>query len=400
MNFKSIIKKYYNKVAKVASRTYKFATLKVIYPLVYNFYKRKPIDEKKVLLIEVRSLSLTDSYAVLDRELKARGDLNISYQFLGETIVNIIGCFKRGLACVKELATAKAAFITDACQITSCVNLRKETRLIQIWHACGAFKKFGFSTALLKFGDSEKRMLKYPYYKNISYITVSSPDIVWAYEEAMNSSTFESKVVPVGVSRTDLFFEDDFVNNAKERVYKAFQKARDKKVILYAPTFRGRVRNARTGMVDIERFHQDLGDEYVLIIKHHPYVKNPPLIDERFDDFAADLSKTCDIEDLLCAADICISDYSSLVFEYSLFERPLIFFAYDIESYNDWRGFYYDYAELTPGPVFTTDEEIIEFIKNIDERFDKQRVIDFKEKFMSACDGNSTRRIIELALKK
>ena len=395
MNVKKVIKKYYN---KAASRIYKFATLKIIYPLFYNLHKRKPIDEKKVLLIEVRSLSLTDSYAVLDRELKARGDLNISYQFLGETIVGVFGCLKRGLACVKELATAKAAFITDACQITSCVNLREETRLIQIWHACGAFKKFGFSTALLKFGDSEKRMLKYPYYKNTAYITVSSPEIVWAYEQAMNSSVFKSKVVPVGVSRTDLFFEKDFIESAKERVYEAFPNARNKKVILYAPTFRGKVRSAGTGMVDVERFYQELGDEYVLIIKHHPYVKNPPMINEEYADFAADLSKTCDIEDLLCTADICISDYSSLVFEYSLFERPLIFFAYDIDSYNDWRGFYYDYDELTPGPVFTTDDEIIDHIKNISERFDRQKIIDFKNKFMSACDGNATSRIIELAL--
>ncbi len=397
MKIKRIFKKYYN---KAASRIYKFATLKVIYPLTYNFYKKKPIDEKKVLLIEVRSLSLTDSYAVLDRELKARDDIKISYQYLGETVVGVFGCLKRGLACIKELATAKAAFITDACQITSCVNLRKETRLIQIWHACGAFKKFGFSTALLKFGDSEKRMLKYPYYKNISYITVSSPEIVWAYEEAMNSKAFKSKVVPVGVSRTDLFFENDFVSRAKERVYEAFPNARDKKVILYAPTFRGKVRSARTGMVDIERFYQELKEDYVLIIKHHPYVKNPPLIDEIYSDFAVDLSKICDIEDLLCTADICISDYSSLVFEYSLFERPIIFFAYDIDSYNDWRGFYYDYDELTPGPVFTTDDEIIDYIKNIGERFDRQKIIDFRDKFMSACDGKATSRIIDLALSE
>ncbi len=395
MKIKRVLKKYYN---KAASRIYKFATLKVIYPFVYNLYKKKPIDEKKVLLIEVRSLTLTDSYAVLDRELKARGDFKISYQYLGETIVGIFGCLKRGLACIKELATAKAAFITDACQITSCVNLRKETRLVQIWHACGAFKKFGFSTALLKFGDSEKRMLKYPYYKNISYITVSSPEVVWAYEQAMNSSRFKSKVVPVGISRTDLFFEKDFINSSRERVYKAFPNARDKKVILYAPTFRGKVRSARTGIIDIEQFYQELSDEYVLIIKHHPYVKDPPIVDENYKEFAADLSKICDIEDLLCVADICISDYSSLVFEYSLFERPLIFFAYDIESYNDWRGFYYDYDELTPGPVFMTDDEIIEYIKHIDERFDRQAVKEFRDKFMSSCDGNATNRIIDLAL--
>ena len=152
-------------------------------------------------------------------------------------------------------------------------------------------------------------------------------------------------------------------------------------------------------MVDIEKFCEALNDEYVLIIKHHPYVKNPPSIDEKYKDFASDLSDDADIEDLLCVADICISDYSSLVFEYSLFERPLIFFAYDIDDYNDWRGFYYDYDKLTPGPVFTENEEIIDYIKNIDERFDKQRIIEFREKFMSACDGNATERIIDLALE-
>lgn len=396
MGIKRFFKRLYH---KTSTRIYKFTTLKVIYPFVYKLNKSKPVDEKKVVLIEVRSLTLTDSYAVLDKELKERGDLNISYQYLGETILGVLGCLKRGIACVKDMADAKAVFITDACQITSCVNLRKETKLMQIWHACGAFKKFGFSTALLKFGDSEKRMIKYPYYKNISYITVSSPSVSWAYEEAMNSKLFNSKVVPTGISRTDLFFDDEFLKSAKERVYEVFPNARDKKVILYAPTFRGKVRRARTGMVDIERFYQAFGDEYVLIIKHHPYVKNPPAIDEMYKDFAVDLSKKADIEDLLCAADICISDYSSLIFEYSLFERPLIFFAYDIENYNDWRGFYYDYDELTPGPVFTENEEIIEYIKNIDTEFDKQVVTKFKDEFMSSCDGNSTKRIIDLALE-
>lgn len=396
MGIKEFFKRVYN---SMASRIYKFATLKVIYPLVYDLNKRKPIDNKKVVLIEVRSLKLTDSYTVLDRELKARGDLNISYQYLGETILGVLGCLKKGIACVKDMSDAKAVFITDACQITSCVDLRKETKLIQLWHACGAFKKFGFSTAILKFGDTEKRMLKYPYYKNISYITVSSPDIMWAYEEAMNSNKFGSKVVPAGVSRTDLFFDDKYLNEARERVYEAFPFAKDKKIILYAPTFRGTVRKAQTAMVDVEKFYQELGNEYVLIIKHHPYVKSPPPIDEKYKDFAVDLSKEISIEDLLCTADICISDYSSLVFEYSLFERPLIFFAYDINEYNDWRGFYYDYDELTPGPVFTKNEEIIDYIKNIDIRFDKQKITMFRDKFMSACDGNATRRIIDMALE-
>jgi len=109
-----------------------------------------------------------------------------------------------------------------------------------------------------------------------------------------------------------------------------------------------------------------------------------------------DITKDLDIEQLLCVSDICISDYSSLIFEYSLFERPMIFYAYDLDNYFDWRGFYYNYDELTPGPIVTSTEEIIDYIQNLDTRFDKAEVHAFREKFMSACDGHATDRIVEL----
>ena len=102
------------------------------------------------------------------------------------------------------------------------------------------------------------------------------------------------------------------------------------------------------------------------------------------------------IEELLFVADICISDYSSLVFEYSLFEKPMIFFAFDLDNYYDWRGFYYDYKEFVPGPIYTTTEEMIDYIKHIDTKFDKQKVKQFRDKFMSACDGHATERIMKL----
>ena len=88
-------------------------------------------------------------------------------------------------------------------------------------------------------------------------------------------------------------------------------EAKDKKVILYAPTFRGHVATAKSpDKIDFERFYQELGDEYVIVCKHHPFVKKPPVIPEELQHFARDLTKDLSIEDLLCSADICISDYS------------------------------------------------------------------------------------------
>jgi CDP-ribitol ribitolphosphotransferase len=204
-------------------------------------------------------------------------------------------------------------------------------------------------------------------------------------------------VKATGVSRTDLFYDSEFVESRRQKLYEIMPEAKDKKVILYAPTFRGHVATAKSpDKIDFERFYQELGDEYVIVCKHHPFVKKPPVIPEELQHFARDLTKDLSIEDLLCSADICISDYSSLVFEYSLFEKPMIFYAYDYDNYCDWRGFYYDYSEFTPGPVVQTEDELLDSIKNIDTQFDKQRVIDFKEKFMGSCDGHATERIIEL----
>ena len=134
-----------------------------------------------------------------------------------------------------------------------------------------------------------------------------------------------------------------------------------------------------------------------MIFKHHPLVKKLPEIPEELNGtFAIDATRSMTIEDLLCVSDICISDYSSLVFEYSLFERPMLFFAYDLDEYFDWRGFYYDYNELTPGPVCKMNDEMIDYISHLEERFDRQKVIDFKEKFMRSCDGHATDRILHM----
>ena len=102
------------------------------------------------------------------------------------------------------------------------------------------------------------------------------------------------------------------------------------------------------------------------------------------------------IEDLICVSDVCISDYSSLIFEYALFERPMLFFAYDLDNYFDWRGFYYPYDELAPGPIVTTNKEIVAYIQSLKGGFDPTRVRQFKEKFMGACDGHATEKILKL----
>lgn len=390
------IKKLYWQTRKKVGQILMF---RIVFPLGYKHYiKGKKIKRKKAVFVEVRFDEITDSFRLVYDRMKADG-FDVHEQFIENIKPGKWGYIKRCLRMLEDISDAHYVFLNDACNVTSCIPLRKGTKIYQLWHACGAFKKFGMSTAELIFGDNRKTLEKYPNYGNLSYVTVSSPEVIWAYEEAMNLKDTKTQVVATGVSRTDVFYDQHFIEQSKAVVYSVCPAAENKKIILYAPTFRGRVAKAESpDCLDIPAMKRALGDEYVLLIKHHPFVKQPPVVPEDCADFAMDVTKSLEIDQLLCASDVCVSDYSSLIFEYSLFERPMIFFAYDLDDYFDWRGFYYNYDELTPGPVVKETEEIIDYIRHLDVRFDQAQVHAFKEKFMSSCDGHATDRIMALVL--
>lgn len=397
---RSVYWKLKRKIRGIISKGYRFYTLRLLYPKIYKSGLKQPINDGKVVFVEVRSPEISDSFRLLYDELKENYSLDIREHFLGTSFVPRRENIKRTKAMIKDIADARYVFLNESTNVLSFLPMREETVVTQLWHACGAFKKFGMSTADLLFGDDRKTLEKYPYHKNYTYATVSSPEVVWAYEEAMGYKDKKGVVVPVGVSRTDYFFKDDVKEKAYEKLYKLFPEAKNKKVILYAPTFRGRVASAKTpDLLDVEMFRENFQDKYVLIFKHHPFVKNRPEIPKGCEEFAKDLTDDMAIEELLIVSDICISDYSSLVFEYSLFERPMIFFAYDLDEYYDWRGFYYNFKDFVPGPIYYDNESMVKYINDVENSFDVKQVIDFRDKFMSACDGRSTKRIMKLVFE-
>ena len=110
-----------------------------------------------------------------------------------------------------DAATAKYIFVNEASDVLSCVDMRPETIVTQLWHACGAFKKFGMSTAELIFGPNAEELKRHPNNKNYTYVTVSSPEIVWAYAEAMDMKDRQDAIRPVGTSRTDIFYRSETI---------------------------------------------------------------------------------------------------------------------------------------------------------------------------------------------
>lgn len=389
MSAKQAAKRAIKKAIKKAAR---FLSLKIILPGVYARAAKKPVVSGRVIFLEVSADHLTDSFSLLFEEVKRRGKAP-ELICIHDGSVGGVQYLKNCARMLKEIATAQVVFLNEASNVTSCVRLRPETRLVQTWHGCGAFKKFGFSTAELGWGISGREMERYPYYKNQWLVSVSAPEAVAAYQDAMRQPP--GVIRPLGVSRTDVFFDEAYIRRAREALYAHFPQAEGKKVILFAPTFRGTQAKAYTLQPDYAVFSQALAGEYVLVEKHHPFVKKRPGVPAQYTDFARDLTGEMEIGALLCVSDVCISDYSSLVFEYALFERPMVFFAPDLEQYFDERGFYYSYETLTPGPVCRTQEAVLDYILHLEERFERRRVSEFKERFMSACDGHATERILD-----
>ena len=378
---------------------YRTWTLHFLYPRLYKKKSREPVRKEKIVFLEVREKGLSDSFRLLHQALEKRGDYDLRTVCLREGMENRVSVRKRCLRAIEEVCDASVIFVDDSCYFLSSLPLRPETKVIQVWHAAGAFKKFGYSVVDLKFGSDRRELERFPVHRNFSYVTVSSPEVVWAYADAFHMEDRTDCIVPVGISRTDVFFSRSFREKAFERLRGTVPRAEGKKVILYAPTFRGKVAEAASPeFPDFGAAAGAAGDEVIFLCKHHPFVKERPQIPDAWKSFVFDVSDEMTIEDLLIVSDACITDYSSLIFEYSLMTRPMIFYAPDLADYFDWRGFYYPYEEMTPGPVVTDSEGLAKALKDALECFDPSEVEAFRNKFMSSCDGSSTKRILQLAL--
>ena len=183
-----------------------------------------------------------------------------------------------------------------------------------------------------------------------------------------------------------------------KRVLSIYPHLENKKIVLYAPTFRGNSQSdAKMPLnFDIERVANELPEDYILALKTHPFVKDSIEIKNNK---IVDLSDYDIINDILILTDLLITDYSSVVFEYALLERPMIFYADDLENYEHERDFYYKYEDFVPGPIVKNTEELIEVLKT--NNYDYEKIRAFKNKFFDYTDGKSSERFVDkIILKK
>lgn len=283
------------------------------------------------------------------------------------------------------LFTSKVIVTDDYCDYMGRVELKPKQKLIQIWHACGAFKKFGLDFLL---NDRQKEKSIHNQY---DIVCVSSENIRSDYAGAFGIGI--DKIQALGIPRTDMFFDSQLIKGMKEQFFQKYPEFIGKHIILYCPTFREKngIKVANNPQIDWGIFSEALPENTIFLIKNHPRIKDDPLEGNHYQNLLNIEEST---NTLMMVADIMITDYSSVIFECCLLNMPIIFYCPDYDEYE--RDFYLEFPQDTYGDFTISQDELqAAIIKNL-----KSPNIDnlekFKENYMGACDGHSAERIAHL----
>ena len=285
-----------------------------------------------------------------------------------------------------HIATSKVVVLDSYCICISILKHKKSLKVVQMWHAMGSFKKFGYSILDQKEGSSSKIANLMGMHKNYNYVFTSSKACLSNFAEAFNVS--KDKMVVMPLPCVDLLTNLKHINERKKIVLEKYKDINKKKVILYAPTFRKNFDMTE----DINKLIDEVDfTKYNLVIKLHP-LSNVVINDERviFD-------KCFSTIDMAYVSDYVITDYSAVVFEIAILNKPLFFYAFDKETYLDERSFYMNFDKDMPGVISTSAKEIIKAIEK--EKFDLKKIKKFANDNVAKVSGGYTNNISKFILK-
>ncbi|MEU9182977.1 bifunctional glycosyltransferase family 2 protein/CDP-glycerol:glycerophosphate glycerophosphotransferase [Streptomyces sp. NPDC048484] len=268
-------------------------------------------------------------------------------------------------------ALARAEFWVDNQSYPLKLTKRPQTTYIQTWHG-SALKRMGFDEPEWKLRARPARAEQQRVLDRFDRFLIRSEHDVRTLARAFRLK--ERTLLRVGYPRNDALVrarrrEEEAGRRERGSLAAELGIADDRAVLLYAPTFRqygGRQRRFELPF-DVERFADEFGDRYVLLVRSHylNHVVLPPSVRGR----VIDVSAHHDVTPLLALADGLITDYSSVMFDYALLGRPMFFFAYDYDEYvHEGRGTYFDLLERAPGPVLRTEEELYVALASLDEQ--------------------------------
>lgn len=381
------IKGYFKNLGQVIVKKLMNAT----YFIMSRIYPKKG---NRILIMSENRSQLMGNLEALDKRIKERNlNFKIDYSFR-KAVGNHTTIFSWAKV-VFKMAKADYIFLDDFTPILAFIDINPKTTVTQTWHAGAGFKSVGYA----RFGKNGSPFPTVSCHRKYDYGLTGSESLIEVYEEVWGIDGED--IIPSGLPRLDGYLDEDRIKQFKKDFFKEYPELKNKKIILFAPTYRGRGQKTAYydySKLDFERLYNFCGDEYAILFKMHPFIKEQVPIEDKYKDRFYNFYDYKNINDLFYITDLLITDYSSNFYEYSLMKRPVIFYTYDKEFYEIVRGVHRSIDSSAPGKVCNNFEELMDALKNKD--FEQEKIFKFVEENFTNTNNNASDIIIDKVLLK
>ena len=385
-----------------------FKTMKILNKFIYKII---PTDEKTVMFTAFHGKGyLCNPKAI--HQYMINSDEFKDYKYVWavkrkkEEIPNCKKVRYNGIRYFYYLARSKYWIFN--CKMPKYVLKKDNQVYLQTWHGTplkrlGHDIETGENATFYRSGMSREDMVK-TYDEDVKkYNYFISPNSFSTEKFKSSFRVSEDKIIETGYPRND--FLTNITANKIEQLKEEYNIPKDKKVILYAPTWRD---NSFTDKgytfelkVDFNKWKELLGEEYIVIFKPHYLISNK-FDTEGLEGFLYSIKESSDINELYVISDVLITDYSSVFFDYAILNRPVIFYMYDLEEYRDeLRGFYLDINKDLPGDILEREIELLNYINNIEEKESelKKKISNFNKIFNNLQDGKCSKKVLDIIIE-
>lgn len=395
----------YNQIKHVLKKIKSSAFTQFIYKKLFQLVGLLPADPKLIMFESFLGKQYSDNPRAIYEYMV--GKSNLDYKMYWSIDPRYVKNFQgKGLKIVPRFSIqwlfllARSQYWVTNSRMPLWIPKPKHTVYLQTWHGT-PLKRLAADMEEVHMPGVNTEDYKENFHKesrNWDYLLSPNPYSTEIFRRAFR---FDKKMIESGYPRNDFLYKENnqaSIDGLKER----YHLPKDKKIILYAPTWRDdqHVDNGKYIFhleLDLDLLQKQLGNEYVVLLRlHYLIAENIDLT--KYEGFVYDLSQHEDIRELYLISDILVTDYSSVLFDFANLKRPMIFYVYDIEDYRErLRGFYFDFEQNAPGPLVKTTEEVVHEIRHLEQNHFQlpDNYKEFYDKFCLWEDGNASKRVVE-----
>ena len=369
----------------------KYILIKVIVfilNIIYFFIKLFP-TKNKVTMISRQSNNMSLDFELIKEEIESHKKYKVVVlckKLEGKEGAKIFELIKYGFHMFKQMyhiATSKAVILDSYCICVSILKHKKKLKVIQIWHSVGTMKKFGYDILDQEEGNSSKMAEALKMHKNYTYVLCAGEGYKHDLARQFNCDPKIIKLIPL--PRLDLLSDKEYIKNTKDKIYKKYPVLKNKKNIVYVPTFRK----------DETEFKKHI-DKLISLVDYKKYnliIKLHPLSTVKINNKNVILAKEFNSMEMILVSDYVITDYSCILYEAGFINKALYFDAFDYDEYNHNRSLNIDYFNDLPGVVTKDINEILKAIEK--DKYDYNKLNKFIKKYVN-YNGNSAKKIYNL----